>query len=530
MSAYFRVSKSYGSCYGLRPIEVTWETGALPVFGKEAMFGRRTLSCGIMILCCVVFPLSGLEVSVNGKPYQSLSDTDLTELISPLPAGLVSPEPTMGIAVSHLIPVMFEAWRITIDGEVISDDSLAERLEHSYLFRDAGVWSIQLDDGLIFQNTESLSVEGEELLDDELEIWVSWEGEGELKAEISAFADRNGIEVTVIHIPNPESRLVSVLRGGGDPPDLIMCSPGNLYSLVESGALQPLPAYLSTGLGRQGLDTFSYQGRQWALPFYYDTQLLIYNPDLIDLSGGSSLTLSDLERAVASLVGTVPVPMSWNAYSSYWLMPFQASFGKECLTEPDGSIILDDEPTEAALSYIVKLAQQEYFTPLERDAMISFFASGRAGVIYSASYSIPYFQELRIPFAVAPALVNDRTGLPVSPMLDYKAIGLTRQSKHPVLAYRLLSYLMGIEVQTRFNQQLFKLPANTYAQQLLEESNAYYRTITDQASHGQTVPSTPSYAAYKNIMWKLLRFALSGQLSPAGVLQQGERLLKETLP
>ena len=150
-------------------------------------------------------------------------------------------------------------------------------------------------------------------------------------------------------------------------------------------------------------------------------------------------------------------------------------------------------------------------------------------MIYSASYSIPYFKRLGIPFEIAPMIINDQTGLPVAPMLDFKAFGVTRNSKHPILSYRLLSHLTGLDVQYRFSKELNKLPSNRYASDLLESSSSYYSVLLGQAEHGRVIPSNSSYAAYKNIMWKLLRFALSEQMGTEEVLIQGERLLQETV-
>lgn len=493
------------------------------------MFVRRIISLCIVLLIAVLSGLSALEVSLNGDLYHDYTDTEINSMISPLPAGLVSEESSMGTSLSRLLPAMFEIWGLSTGDGSIHDEALAERIEHSYLYGGPGNWSLSLDDGKTFEDITEIAVAGEVLTDTRLEIWISWEGEDELTTAIETFAQKNQIAISILHIPNPESRLISVVRGGGTPPDIIMCSAGKINSLLEARALQPLPQALGHSLDEQGLKTFSSAGRQWALPFYYDSQLFFYNPELIDLNRTDTLTLAELEKKASLLTGKVEAPVCWNAYSAYWLMPFQSSFGKPSLLEADGSIIIDDPETRAALGYIAGLTEKEYFTPLEKDAMISFFAAGRTAVIYSASYSIPYFSDLGIPFAVAPQIINGQTGLPVSPMLDFKAFGITRESRHPVLAYRLLSYLTSIEVQRAFCQELWKLPANRWSEDLLSGSSDYYRTLLQQVGEGQTIPSSSAYGAYKNIMWKLIRFALSGQMSSEQVLRSGERLLRQSL-
>jgi hypothetical protein len=42
---------------------------------------------------------------------------------------------------------------------------------------------------------------------------------------------------------------------------------------------------------------------------------------------------------------------------------------------------------------------------------------------------------------------------------------------------------------------------------------------------GTVIPPDRVYGVYKNTMWKLLRLALSGQLSPEETLRAGQQLM-----
>ncbi len=464
---------------------------------------------------------------MNQKQPETFSDDVLTELSYPLPQELTGDRQEKGIVLSQLLPLFFEAWEINIDGIPLRIETLEDTLEHSYLLTSDPELALFIPGYQIFTDVGSIDVSGEILADDQLEIWISWEGTDELREEILRFGKNHAIDITVLNIPNPESRLISVVRGGGSAPDIIMSSPGKLHSLVEAKALQPLPQSLTIDLDQRGVQAFSLQEKQWALPFYCDSQLFFYNPELIDLSSHDSITLTELETLAAQLSSEVALPLTWNAYSVFWLLPFEYSFGKESLFEDNRDISVFDEPTKRALDYIVELNQKDYFRPTEKDAMISLFSSGRSAMIYSASYSIPYFQKLGIPYEIAPVIINDATSTPLSPMLDFKAFGITHHSSHPILAYRLLSYLTGLDVQYRFSKELYKLPANSFSSKALESSTPYYEVMLKQTEQGKVIPSDSAYTAYKNIMWKLLRFALSGQMKTEEVLKQGERLLEQ---
>jgi ABC-type glycerol-3-phosphate transport system substrate-binding protein len=157
---------------------------------------------------------------------------------------------------------------------------------------------------------------------------VSWEGVPLLKREIARFAELHGIRVKVTEVPKTDSKLLSVLRGGGTPPDVIMVQSDYIPDLVEAKAIQNVDSFVPETITSKGLFSFSAGGKVWAVPFYFDSQLLFSNPRLVREPAASSWTLSDMERIAARIAGTGVVPMSWNVYSAYWLVPFQVSFGK----------------------------------------------------------------------------------------------------------------------------------------------------------------------------------------------------------
>ena len=96
---------------------------------------------------------------------------------------------------------------------------------------------------------------------------------------------------------------------------------------------------------------------------------------------------------------------------------------------------------------------------MERDAMTSLFVSGDTAMIISASYSIPHFEQLSIPFTAVPLPKNSSTGIRLSPLLDFKAFAITKRSRNTIGARRLIEFLCGIGVQQRFTEATAKLPA-----------------------------------------------------------------------
>ena len=502
----------------------------LPCLERKTPMKRTLLHCMAVFFFVPLLSLSPIEISLNGSFLKEYPPRDLSRSSYTLPGA----PPAKGLVLSELLPPLYEAWKIEITGKHTSDSlrisSFPETINRSALIESApGVWDLHWFDGTIYREIRSMDIAGEELLSNTLEVWISWEGTKELKQEIDAFAADYGLDINTTVLPDPAGKYLSILRGGGEVPDLIMVSAGDMNRLVRTEALQTIPGWISSSLDSRGNRTFQTGCSQWAAPFYYDTQIIFYNPDFIDLSGYPDLTISQLKNLAAALQNRVEVPLSWNAYSINWLIPFQRSFGKEGILNPDRSITVNDRPTREALEYLVDLTGKEYFRPLERDAMTSYFATGKGAVIFSASYAIPLFQELGIPYGIAGFPVNEATGKPVSPLLDFKAFAITRKSRNPLLAQKLISHLTGIGVQQTFPVALSKLPANTEAAQLVQDWNPHYRVLLESAAKGTVIPSEKAFTVYKNIMWKLLRFALSGQLSPEQVLARGQSLLDEEL-
>ena len=474
--------------------------------------------------------VSALEISLNGEFLENYAPRELTHKSYSLPGEA----PLRGLVLTDLFPPLYDAWQIVFRGRSSEEsfrlNSFPGGLNSSFLIESSpGVWDLQWFNGQVIEDIRSIRISGEKLLKTDMEVWISWEGTKELKKEIESYSERFDLNIQVTTLPDPASKYLSVLRGGGDVPDLIMVSAGDMNRLIRTEALQTIPDWISSLLDSRGNTTFQSGGKQWAAPFYYDSQLIFYNPDYIDLSLYPDLTLSRLESLASSLEGKVEVPLTWNAYSINWLIPFQSAFGKENILNGDNTITVNDLSTRQALDYLIELTKKDYFIPLERDAMTSYFATGKAAVILSASYAIPLFQELGIPFGIAAFPLNETTGKPVSPLLDFKAFAITGKSRNPLLAQNLIGYLTGIGYQQEFPVAMTKLPANTGAAELVRNGNPYYEVMLNSAERGTVIPSQKTFTVYKNIMWKLLRFALSGQLTTEQVLDRGQSLLDEEL-
>ncbi|HAE22703.1 MAG TPA: hypothetical protein DCG47_10335, partial [Spirochaetaceae bacterium] len=110
-------------------------------------------------------------------------------------------------SLGELFGPQLEAWRLEAGGRVILDENLAERLYELQVQSGRNGWELLLEaaDGKPAERVplgSRLALYGEACSERDLEVWISWEGIPELKAEIQAWAKAAGIQVKVLDVPS----------------------------------------------------------------------------------------------------------------------------------------------------------------------------------------------------------------------------------------------------------------------------------------------------------------------------------------
>lgn len=443
------------------------------------------------------------------------------------PSRSTSAPAVVGYSLGELFPPQLEAWRLTVTrsmpggalaSDALDDDGLGEALYETLLVSSGEGWDLLLaPDGKgrrrRYGSVKAVALEGEACPERNLEAWASWEGVPELKAEIRRWAERSGVTVKTVDVPSIKSKLVTVLRGGGKVPDLVMVQSDYLPDLAWAGALQGLDGLALPAAEPKGKEAFRLGGSLLAAPFYCDTQLVFYAADLVRKAPPDDWTLADMERLARA--SGAKVPAAWNAYSAYWFLPFALGFGADALVKADGSMDVRHPAYRGALGYLRGAIDRGFLSAMERDAMMAYFSSGKAAFILSGSYSVPEFTRLGLAFGVAPYPLVEAGGRRVAPLLDYKGWAITRTARSPALARRLAQHLSSAGVQASFCGALGKLPANGEAWDLAPVAGTgdYRRALRASYEAGVAVPPAPVYGDFKNASWKLIRLFLAGSMS-----------------
>ena len=522
------------------------ETAAPSVLEKGDRAMRVRILAAALLSALMCSPLLALDLALSPEAgrdspsapgwKRSISPEGLSEQASLLV--LEDGSRAKGIALGELFPLVSEAWRLEAKGKdgtrSWSDDGLGERLFSIYLVESPGgqakpaTWDLVVGRERL-RAVDTLRLAGETLAEDGLEVWLSWEGVPELKAEIARFAAAHGKKIKAVEVPNTETKLIALARAGGKLPDLVMIQSDYVPSLAGGKLIQSVDYFRDPGLEAKGYEAFSSGGRTWATPFYYDAQLVFYNKALAGGDPPADWSLEDMAKRARAIKGKVKAPLAWNLYSAYWLLPFMSGFGKDSVIDADGGITVDDKPTAAALSALMALVDEGLLVPVERDAMMSWFTEGQTAFILSGSYSIPEFSRLGIDFGVAPYPLASPGGRPIAPLLDFKGFALSRRTERPVLARRLSQALTSQAFQRGFTSALGKLPASVAAREASRGVNPYFAQLSRSAEIGLVVPPADAYPIFKNTMWKLLRFLFTGQMGLKETLSTAQGLIDENL-
>ncbi|MDX9827835.1 MAG: extracellular solute-binding protein, partial [Spirochaetia bacterium] len=262
---------------------------------SPGLFRAGAVFLAIIIASLGIAPVSALEISLNGQPRILPDEAALRGLCYKVPTDAGYEQ---GIALSELLPPLIDAWKLEcvhLEGlRLWEDEGLAETLKDFFLIPSyTGTWDLHAE-GTRSKDVRSLSLEGDRAEEKELEVWLSWEGVPELKAELARWSRLTGVKVRAVDVPDTRSKYLTTLRGGGRPPDLLMIQSDNLADLLNAQALQNLDRIKAGELSSKGKEAFRIDGKLWALPFYFDSQLVFYNTRLIPEAPRADWTLNDM--------------------------------------------------------------------------------------------------------------------------------------------------------------------------------------------------------------------------------------------
>lgn len=278
-------------------------------------------------------------------------------------------------------------------------------------------------------------------------------------------AQQPDVRVEFVKLPSAaddaRSQLVAALQSGGADYDVVNIDVAYTAEFAAGGLLRPLDKKLLAGMWPQVSETAQYGGKTWAVPFNTDAALLYYRKDIWKEEGWQPPdTWGELDDDMRDLKSTSQVTHTFrygyatqldayegltvNALEAVW-----ASGGR--LVDGDGTVRADTPETQQGLTDLVTRYRDsmppETRTADERDSL-EMFQDGKVAFMRNWPYVYNVLSaegsKVKGKFGVAPL---PGISAQARSVLGGQNLAITRSSRHPDDARRLLAYLVKPQSQ-----------------------------------------------------------------------------------
>ena len=366
--------------------------------------------------------------------------------------------------------------------------------------------------------------------------------EGEVVRDLVPEFERRhpGVRVVVQQIPwtAAHEKLVTAFVGGSAP-DLAQLGNTWIPEFAAIGALEPLDARVSSSRALapsayyQGIwSTNAFDGATYGVPWYVDTRVLFYRPDLLRAAGFAEppRTWSAWRQAMERI-------RSRDGGSGYaMLLPTNEWEQLTILGLQRGSTLLDDGGTRGAFGAPAFAGAAEWYASLFHDRLapvVSYtqlgnpyqeFDRGYFAMWMTGPWNLGEFRR-RLPaerqdiWATCPLPAPDGADWPGVSLAGGSSLAIFRASRQKNAAWILAEYLSEPEVQKRFYELSGDLPARREAwdsEPLAGDAKA--RAFRIQLSHVEPLPRVPEWEQIAQKLPEDLEAAIRGrQAIPAAL-------------
>ncbi|MFE7093922.1 ABC transporter substrate-binding protein [Streptomyces erythrochromogenes] len=318
--------------------------------------------------------------------------------------------------------------------------------------------------------------------------------------------------VTLVELPDSadetRAQMISELRSGRDRFDVLNIDVAWTSEFAAAGWISPLERdrFPLDAFLRPVVDTATFDGRLYAVPYVTNAGLLYYRKDILDLAGEQPpRTWSELARQAR----TIAPRNGLDGYAGQFL-PYEglAVNVTEAVHSAGGSILRDDGARVTVDSDGAR-AGLRFLADGVREGWISGEALG-----YKEEESRKAFQDGRLLFlrnwpyvyadaSAAGSKVAGRFGAvplpgadgPGTSVLGGSNLAVSRHSRHPASAADLISYLTSERVQRRVLTEgsLPPVRAALYEDPELVRAYPYLPTLRESVLSAVPRPKSPRY-------------------------------------
>jgi multiple sugar transport system substrate-binding protein len=366
--------------------------------------------------------------------------------------------------------------------------------------------------------------------------------EGEVVRELMAeFERRNpGVRLVVQQIPwtSAHEKLLTAFVGRATP-DLAQLGNTWIPEFAAIGALEPLDGHVteSSSVSSAGFfpgvwATSLYDGAVYGIPWYVDTRVLYYRPDLLARAGfpAPPRTWGEWLDAMRKVKRLQP------AFAHPILLPTNEWEQIAILGVQKGSPLLAENATRGAFSGPAFRAAAEFYVGIFREGLapiVSYsqlgnayqeFARGNIAMWITGPWNLGAFRRRLSPaeqklWMTAPLPAPDGSAWPGASFSGGSSLALFRGSDHKTEAWKVVEFLSDPAVQARFYALSGDLPASRAAWDdpaLAGDPKA--RAFRTQVERVAAMPRVPEWEQIAQNMAERLEPAIRGRESVAEAL------------
>lgn len=360
-------------------------------------------------------------------------------------------------------------------------------------------------------------------------------------------AHHPNVDIKVQYIPwGHFDEKLTIAFAGGVSPDVFQVGAEYIGDMAGRGQSLCLDVYVEAW-GERGdfydasWNTCVYRGHVYGIPYLSAPRALVYRADILDSAGmskppetweelastASALTLRD--RAGIVRAGLY-LPVSWQVF-----VEFLWGNGGDIVSSDEREALLDRPEAVDALQFYCDLYNKWQVCPKAGLPVVGggvpAFAGGKAAMEINnqfALYNVKKFApSLRSSVAIAPTPYKRRRMVTV--YTDWLTI--SSQSKHPDLAWELVTFLVEPKNLAAYNATLFFLPPRkSCADASFIRDNPELRTFLSlMEQYGRSLPPIRRWFEIRAGLRTAVERAVYGEKTPEEALKDYNRELNELL-
>ena len=397
-------------------------------------------------------------------------------------------------------------------------------------------------------NTENSDTEGKTAENNERTIVTMsmWDAINQEYNFVEAFnKSQDEIELQIVSIPDSYSEKINAMIVSNTAPDIILAWECDILRFIDDDVIIALDDYVKNSqLANEELvpavKSFTdMTGGTYGLPWCYAGECLFYNKDMFDAANipypTNNWTMEEFKKAAEALTiveGNETTQYGLDAFdgANPWYS-FIGSYGDQ-IVDNEGNLQLG-EGTKEALTFFKDLADRNIMskptTSSGSSGTADLFAAGKAAMRATGTWNASVYRDIdNFNWDIAPLPYADEqynsmhTGL----------FTITKNSKNPDAAWKVIDYLMGDEGQ----ELIGKAYSNMSARVTINEKG-YFKTAGEKGPTNMeaydTISSTVKIgyvllnSGLANDVGQKFNAVMSGQLSIDECIEQSKQLSDE---